>query len=274
MTATMQEVWGRYANDIFEIWFDGGENNEALNEIIAQLQPEAMVTDGTQGPNYARLVGAESGFAPYPNYCTANGPANDGSGNPAGRYFVPSEADTPVATKDAWFWKPLQQYRPIDELKAVYRNTVGANALLELGVLPDNTGSIPADQMQVLQQFGDYIRSCHLLNNSIASTNGTGASITLSFPETTINRIILQEDLSLGEIIMSYTIEVLPSGGYNPQPIPVAQGLSVGHKRIQYFDTGPLPATKVIVTATSFYPGYTSANWRTVAVFSPCDGDD
>lgn len=49
----------------------------------------------------------------------------------------------------------------MDELKAVYLNTVGANSLLELGVLPDNTGSIPADQMAVLQALGDYIRQCH-----------------------------------------------------------------------------------------------------------------
>jgi hypothetical protein len=33
----------------------------------------------------------------------------------------------------------------------VYRNTVGANSLLELGVLPDDTGAIPADQMALLQ---------------------------------------------------------------------------------------------------------------------------
>ena len=49
------------------------------------------------------------------------------------------------------FWKPQQKYRGLDELKAVYRNTVGANAVLELGVLPDNTGSIPSDQMALLQ---------------------------------------------------------------------------------------------------------------------------
>lgn len=274
MTATMTEVWTRYENQIQEIWFDGGENNVPLNTLIAQLQPQAIITDGTQGPNYARLVGAESGYAPYPNYCTANGPAADGSGNPAGRYFVPSEADTPVSTKDSWFWKPNQQYRPLDELKAVYRNTVGSNSVLELGVLPDNTGSIPSDQMQVLQSFGDYVRQCHLPNSSIASTNGTGASIKLTFPETTINRIILQEDLRYGEIVMSYTVEILPSGGYDPQPIPVASGLSIGHKRIQYFDNGPIPASAVIVTATSFYPGYTSANWRNVAVYAPCAGDD
>ena len=61
-----------------------------------------------QGPNYARLVGQESGFAPYPVWSTDDTPAQDGSGDPLGPLFVPAEADTPVAANDAWFWKPNQ----------------------------------------------------------------------------------------------------------------------------------------------------------------------
>jgi alpha-L-fucosidase len=274
MVATIAEVWGRYKNQILEIWFDGGENNIALNNLIAELQPQAIATDGTQGPNYARLVGQESGFAPYPVWSTTTGPAQDGSGTPGGGYFVPAEADTPVSEEDAWFWKPNVKYRPIDELKAVYRNTVGSNSVLELGVLPDNTGSIPADQMAVLQAFGDYIRSCHSPSAAIAATNGTGSSITLTLPNTTIiNRVILQEDLTFGELVLSFTVEVQPPGGYNPKPVPVAQGLSIGHKRILYFASGPIPASSVIVTATSIYPGYSSVNWRNVAAYAPCAGD-
>ena len=45
---TIAEVWGRYPGSIFEIWFDGGENNQPLNELIQQLQPQAIATDGTQ----------------------------------------------------------------------------------------------------------------------------------------------------------------------------------------------------------------------------------
>ena len=76
------------------------EHNTALNAIIAEYQPQAIATDGDQPPNYARLVGQESGFAPYPVWSTANGPAQDGSGDPDGHFFVPAEADTPVAAND------------------------------------------------------------------------------------------------------------------------------------------------------------------------------
>ncbi len=271
MAATIGEVWQRYAGEILEVWFDGGENNVVLNNLILQYQPQALVTDGTQGPNYARLVGAESGFAPYPVWSTVPQPPGDGSGDPTGRYFVPAEADTPIAENDAWFWKPGMQLRPLDELKAVYRNTVGANSVLELGVLPDNTGFIPQDQMQLLQSLGDYIRGCHSPAAAVASANGTGVSLTLTLPSTTvIDRVILQEDLAYGQLVLAFTVSVLPPGGYDPQPVVVASGTAIGHKRILYFSSGPLPAEKVIVTATALYPGITQAYWRTLAAYAPC----
>jgi hypothetical protein len=156
----------------------------------------------------------------------------------------------------------------------VYRNTVGANSVLELGVLPDNTGSIPADQMAVLQAFGDYVRECHSAHAAVAATSGTAASITVTLPTTTvINRVILQEDLSAGQLVLAFTVSALPPGGYAPKPVVVASGTAIGHKRILYFDSGPLPAVSVTVTATALYPGFTAANFANVAVYAPCAGD-
>jgi len=74
MTATLAEVWGRYKGEIFEIWFDGGESNQPLNDIIHEMQPTAIVTCGDAGPNYARLVGSESGYSPYPVWSTNTRP--------------------------------------------------------------------------------------------------------------------------------------------------------------------------------------------------------
>ena len=109
MTASIAEVWGRYPNAISEIWFDGGEHNVPLNTLIQELQPNAIQADGSQLPNVARLVGSESGFAPYPVWSTTDGAAQDGSGDASGSLFCPAEADTPIALNDAWFWKPSQQ---------------------------------------------------------------------------------------------------------------------------------------------------------------------
>jgi hypothetical protein len=271
MLATIEEVWARYPSIFFEIWFDGGENNQKMNDLIAKYQPQAIATDGTEAPNVARLVGRESGFAPYPVWSTDAALAQDGSGDPNGRFFVPAEADTPVALQDAWFWKPTTAYRPLSELKAVYRNTVGANSNLELGVLPDNTGNIPSDQFAVLAALGAYINSCHSPEAAISSTSGVGVSIRLDLNEVTmINRVILREDLSKGQIVQGFRVDVLPDGGYDPTPVFAAEGTAIGNKRILYFQSGPLPAKSIIVTATELYPGQTAANWLSVAAYSPC----
>jgi alpha-L-fucosidase len=272
MTAALAEVWGRYPGALTELWFDGSENNQPLNELIARLQPQAVLADGTLAPNLARLVGQESGYAPYPVWSTTAAAAQDGSGDPLGAVFCPAEADTPVAEDDAWFWKPATTYRPLSELYSVYKNTVGANSLLELGVLPDNTGSIPADQLAVLQGLGDYIRACHspaaALATAAAAANVTRLSV--SFPLATVDRVILQEDLALGQLVWAFTVWALPAGGFNPQPIVVAEGTAIGHKRILYFQSGPLDALAVTVEVTQLRPGASAANLRTRAVYAPC----
>jgi hypothetical protein len=167
----------------------------------------------------------------------------------------------------------LPRYRSLPELYGVYRNTVGNNALLELGVLPDNTGSIPADQMAVLQGLGDYIRTCHSDAAAVARGNGTGVSLRVDFPFAFVNRVILQEDLAFGQLVLAFTVEVLPAGGYNPQPVWVAEGSAIGHKRILYFASGGVYARSVIVTATQMRPGANTTHWRNVAVFAPCAAD-
>lgn len=48
----------------------------------------------------SHALAQESGYAPYPVWSTADGPAQDGSGDPDGHFFVPAEADTPVAAND------------------------------------------------------------------------------------------------------------------------------------------------------------------------------
>ena len=175
-----------------------------------------------------------------------------------------------MAAKDAWFWKPSQAYRPLQELYSVYKNTVGANSLLELGVLPDATGAIPADQMAVLQGLGDYIRACHSPAAALAAGNGTTASLHFAFPPAWVDRVVLQEELALGQLVQAFTVRVDAGGGYSKHTVDVAQGSAIGHKRILYFSTGPIWAEGLYVDVQALYPGYTEANFRSVAVYSPC----
>ncbi len=48
---------------------------------------------------------------------------------------------------------------------------------------------------------------------AIAAGNGTSASVTVQFPLTNIDRVVLQEDLTFGEIVQAFTVSVLPAGG-------------------------------------------------------------
>jgi alpha-L-fucosidase len=203
-------------------------------------------------------------------WSTTDAAAKDGSGDMMGSLFCPAEADTPVAAKDAWFWKPQQMYRPLPELYSVYKNTVGANSLLELGVLPDDTGAIPADQMAALQGLGDYIRACHSPQAALAAGNGTTATLHLTFPAALVNRVILQEDLSRGQLVQGFTVQVDAAGGWAKHVVTVAEGTAIGNKRILYFSSGAILAEGVYVTVTALYPGFTEANFKNVAVYSPC----
>ena len=62
-----------------------------MNDLIKRLQPQAIAADGTAPPNFARLIGGESGYAPMPVWSTVNRPAEDGSGDMMGSVFCPAE---------------------------------------------------------------------------------------------------------------------------------------------------------------------------------------
>jgi len=218
-------------------------------------------------------VGKESGFAGYPTWSTAAAPDADGAGDPAGAFFVPAEADTTISLTDLWFWKPTMALRSLAQLKAVYRNSVGANALLELGVFPDDTGNIPADQFALLRALGDYVRACHSPAAALASAPpARAASARAAFAPALVDRVVLQEDLAGGEAVLAFDVWADAEGGYARTPVRVASGTAVGHKRILYFESGPILASAVTVTATA-WRGAAPPSWRAMRVYAPCAGE-
>lgn len=280
---TIVEVWKKYPGQLFELWFDGGEDIPALNAALAQYQPQALAISGTaSGGNNARLVGAEGGFTPYPTWLT--GTYNQGGqGSPNGPDFVPAEMDSPILQKDTWFWKPDVPIRSLAELKGMYHTTVGSSSVLELGVMPDDTGFVPADQMQLLQGLGDYVRKCFSPSAAVGSTSGPGSSITLQLaplPQNgtvgaaypIVDKLVLQEQLNVtGQAVLSYSVSIDTGTGYKAVYMDAGAGQAVGAKRIHFLTTGPLPARSIIVNVTSTVPGSTGVLWRNVAAYSPCD---
>ena len=82
--------------------------------------------------------------------------------------------------------------------------------------------------MKRLKEWGDEIK--RRFETSIASTSGKGEKVTLKLERpTTINHVIIQEDIRQGERIRNYEIEGLVQGKWTV----LAKGESVGHKRIE-----------------------------------------
>lgn len=199
----------------------------------------------------------------------STGVTNDG-GDPESPYFAPAECDTTLQTGDRWFWGEDQPLRSLYEMIDVYHQTVGRNCLLELDLAPDRSGLIPARHAARYKELGDFIRSCYgspINENIVNTTTPTGVSLTFDYP-TPIDRIVLMEDQTNGQVIRSYEVyaKVVDSEEMNGTlDVPwtlVSSGSSIGHKRIDLFEEA-ITVTDIVVNATKYVD---VPQWRSVTV--------
>lgn len=249
-----KELWTHYGK-WFEIWFDGGilptsqgGVSDQLAAMIKKYQPQAILFQGPASrKNLIRWVGNEYGDAPYPMWCrddsttSSHGYVSMGglNGDPDGDIWVPAESDFPSRKKSAWeggwFWRANREKDVVslDSLVLVYYHTVGRNTNLLIGMAIDTAGLFPAKETKLFADFGKVINN--RFSRPIAKTNGTGKEFILRLGNHSVpvNQIVIMEDLSKGQRIRKYSVEAWQ----NNQWIPVCDGISVGHKRIQFFDT-------------------------------------
>ncbi|KAF3766425.1 family 29 glycoside hydrolase [Cryphonectria parasitica EP155] len=277
--AQLTELWTKYGT-LTELWFDGGyseSQTEQLQDLLQEYQPQACIfnsctTNGTcLSSNAIRWIGTETGLSDEEIWST--GISNDG-GDPTSPYFAPAECDTTLQADDRWFWGEDQPLRPLDEMIDVYHQTVGRNCLLELDLAPDRSGLIPARHAALYKALGDFIRSCY--GSPIDSTHfsntttATGVSFTFDYP-TSIDRIVMMEDQTVGQVIRSYEVwaKIVDAeemnGTLNVPWTLVSNGSSIGHKRIDLFDKA-ITVTDVTVNATKFVD---TPKWRSVS-FNLC----
>ncbi len=246
----LTELWSNYG-DLFEIWFDGGvlpksKGGADIVPILQEKQPDAVVFQGPYGTkNLVRWVGNEEGLAAYPSWSTADSTTKaDGTvvveglhGNPDAPIWCPGEADAPLRKNSSWqggwFWHEGQDHmiNSQEEMLHKYYHSVGRNTNLLIGMVVDNRGLVPDVDVKALKDFGDEIKK--RFNTSIAEAKGEGEEIMLEFnAPTEINHVIIMEDIAQGERIRKYKVE----GKINGEWKLLAEGESVGHKRIQEFD--------------------------------------
>lgn len=199
-----------------------------------------------------------------------SGTTSDG-GDPTSPIFCPAECDTTLQTEDRWFFGVDQPLRSIEEMIEVYHTTVGRNCILELDLAPDRSGLIPARHAARYKQLGDFIRSCYekpIAPKETKPENDEAGSYSLAFDvPTAIDRIVLMEDQTNGQVIRSYQVHAKivdaqeANGTLNVPWTLVSNGTSVGHKKIDLFDKA-ITVTEVLVNST-----YVDIpKWRSVSV--------
>ncbi len=252
----VKEICTNYG-ELFEIWFDGGADSPEngapdVLPIVQQYQPNCLFYHNKQLAE-ARWGGSESGTVSYPcwstfPYCSTgageSARANIGKnnfqllkeGDPNGAFWVPAMSDAPLRGyngRHEWFWEPGDEAHifPLENLVNMYYQSVGRNSTLIIGLTPDPEGLLPEPDVQRLKEWGDEIR--RRFSNPLGTCSGSGNKVELDLGTLQkVNHIIIQEDIAQGERIRKYRVEAQVKGKW----LTVANGQSVGHKRIQHFN--------------------------------------
>jgi len=249
----LTELWSAYGK-MFEIWFDGGVSTDdkfgiedPVLALIRDWQPQAVLFQGpVKVKNILRWVGNEDGIAAYPQWSRTNEiVASDGfvhidgrHGDPGGKIWCPAESDFPIRRNNAWnggwLWRAGQESYlfTVSELLDKYYKSVGRNTNMLVGMVVDTSGLIPVADSLVFDSLGRKISG--LFGKPIVSKKVIREQVTelaISAPRK-FSRVVIEEDISKGENIRSYAIEARAAKGWKE----IANGESIGHKRIQVFD--------------------------------------
>ena len=119
-----------------------------------------------------------------------------------------------------------------------------------IGIVVDTSGLVPQEDMKRLEAFGNEIKK--RFSVPIASAKGNSETLELSLGSTPlpVNHVIISEDITKGERIRKYIIEAWKDN----QWIQIAEGSSVGHKRIQNVDSITTNKVRLSITESSAQP--------------------
>jgi alpha-L-fucosidase len=257
--------------------------------LVRQLQPNAVMFSDA-GPD-VRWVGNERGVAFETSwnaidlrgiYPGAQGYTKIAACAPDGADWAPPEVD--VSIRPGWFYHPAEDPRvkSLDRLIQIYEQSVGRGANLLLNIPPDRRGLIPDIDAARLREFGEYIASTYKtdlartaratsstvrgraaafdasrVNDGDPSTfwatddGVTTASIELQWPQRVeFSRLVLQEHVALGQRVERWTAEAWVDGAW----APIAQGTTVGRKRIARVPTTSTPRLRVTIAQSRACP--------------------
>ena len=232
--------------EVHEVWFDGangeGPNGkkqiydwDAFYKTIQQLQPKAVMA--IMGDD-VRWVGNEKGLGRETEWSAtvltpgiyARSEENNkrlgvfskaedlGSRAMLEKatelFWYPSEVD--VSIRPGWFYHAEEdsKVKSLKHLADIYFQSVGYNSVLLLNIPPDRRGLINEADVQRLNEFAAY-REKIFTNNRVEkgrkdweAVSGSETVYSLK-PESEINVVMLQEDITKGQRVESFTVEAL-----------------------------------------------------------------
>lgn len=175
--------------------------------------------------------------------------------------WYPAEVNTSI--RPGWFYHASEDdaVKPLEKLIEIYEKSVGGNATFLLNIPPTREGLFHENDAARLQAFGQYLKECYghnLLEETSqlsASTAAAGceiesvrskddryympanedgtAEITITWvKEQDIRRIVLQEQIMLGQRVERFAIDAWIDGGFKQ----IAENSVIGHKRIIVVD--------------------------------------
>lgn len=278
---------------VHELWFDGAHpkpgtgqtyNYEAWFDLIRNLAPDAVIFG--KGPD-ARWCGNEGGATRKAEYNVIpldQSPDNydwpDKMGEDiasrdmiteATRYFHYYPAETNTSIRHGWFWRndDEQQVRSADDVFDIYERTVGGNSVFHLNIPPNTDGRFSQRDAEVLKEVGQRIRAVYnkdLLQGGSATSKkvldqkpdtwwqapDTTAEFEFELPEVAqVNRVIIQEAIAFrGERVEEHHLEAWMDGTW----VKVAEGKTIGYKRILRFPVVETDRFKLVITRSRLAP--------------------
>ena len=209
-----------------------------------------------------------------------------GTGEPGGESWIPAEVNTTLLWPKAWYYHTGHQPRSLQNLMELYYTSIGRGSPLNLGIAIAPSGQIRDIDKKALLKFKKQVDrefSVNLVKNAtIKSSDHRGsqdeyspmncvdgdkesywatndsvhtATLYIGFKkETTFNRLLLQENIRLGQRIHKFTLEIKTGKGWEK----VANGTTIGYKRVLRFDD--VTSKKARVTLETKAPCLTLSN--------------
>ncbi len=278
--AQLTELLSNYGQ-VHEVWFDGangeGPNGkkqeydwEAILKTIRTLQPDAVTA--IMGDD-VRWVGNEGGLGRdtewsatvitpgcYPGRIEKNAAigveemskdlgSRELIAKASQMYWYPSEVD--VSIRPGWFYHEDQdtQVRSLANLANIYFRSVGCNSVLLLNIPPDTRGLLHETDVRRIKELREYVVNTFRTNyitkgNSQWSASSGESRVFEADSNAIVNTFLIQEDISRGQRIEGFKVEVFSAGAWRP----AAEGTTVGYKRLLRFSDSKAEKVRITIT--------------------------